>query len=342
MVASESGVMSSRTLRIGIAGCGHAARIHLDRLLALDGVQVVGCADTDPAAARGLADRAEAAGRGEVPVFADHADLLRECAPEALAIFTPHLAHYRPVMDALQADCHVFVEKPLSISAQEAADIVGVARGRGRKVGVGHQYRLLPSLREARRRLAEGAIGPLRLVIATLAQPWLSTHGGPENTWRFDPKVSGGGMLADAGDHLLDALLWSTGQPASEVAAFQGKVEPGVDLVTAAAIRLADGTPATLALSGVSPGTRFELEFYGEQGRLRVDERSLEEAPGEGPPRLVPLPEPDPAESIDGDFVRAVLSEAPLCCPAEQAIDTVRLLEAIARSAATGQIVRLS
>ena len=185
--------------------------------------------------------------------FADHRELLRQATPNALAIFTPHLAHYRLAMNALQAGCHVFIEKPLSTNVQEAVDIVGLALGRNRKVGVGHQYRLHPSLVEARRRLASGTIGPTRLVTATLAQPWLAMHGGTENSWRFDPKIAGGGILAEAGDHLIDALLWSTGQVAVEVAAIQQRLESGLDLVTAAALRLADGTPATLALSGISP-----------------------------------------------------------------------------------------
>ena len=73
-----------------------------------------------------------------------------EQPPDALAVFTPHLFHYKLTMDALQAGCHVFVEKPLSTNSQEAADIVNLARGRQLKVGVGHQYRLRPSLIEAR------------------------------------------------------------------------------------------------------------------------------------------------------------------------------------------------
>ena len=64
--------------------------------------------------------------------------------------------------------------------------------------------------------------------------------------------MAGGGILADAGDHLIDALLWTTGQAAVEAAALQSRLESGLDVVTAAAVRLADGTPATLAVSGVS------------------------------------------------------------------------------------------
>lgn len=327
--------------RVGITGCGHAARVHLERLLARPGVAVVGCADPDRAAAEALAARVVALGGAAPAVFADHRELLRQASPDALAIFTPHLAHYRIAMDALQAGCHVFIEKPLSTNLQEAVDIVGLARGRDRKVGVGHQYRLRPSLVEARRRLLGGGIGPVRLVTATLAQPWLAAHGGEENAWRFDPKITGGGVLADAGDHLIDALLWTTGQVAIEAAAVQARHDPGLDVVTAAAVRLADGTPATLAVSGVTPGSLFELNYHGEAGRLRVTDRTLEEETAGAPFHMVSLPA-EPSESVDDNFVAAVVADAPLCCPADQALDTVRLLEAITRSAATGQVVRLA
>jgi predicted dehydrogenase len=323
---------------MGVVGCGFAARVHLDRLLTLDGVRVVGCADSDPAAAEALAARVAQAG-GEAAAFADHRELLRQAAPEAVAVFTPHSAHYRPAMDALQAGCHVFVEKPLSTNLQEAVDIVGLARARGLKVGVGHQYRLRPSLAEARRRLAAGAVGPVRLVTATLALPWLASHSGAEHSWRFDPKTAGGGILADAGDHLIDGLLWTTGQTAVEASAVQARQEAGLDVVTAASVRLADGTPATLAVTGVTVGSLFELNYFGERGRLRVTDQTLVEE-RDGQP-IDTWAGGEPAESIDGNFVAALRTGAALCCPAEEALDTVRLLEAISRSAATGQTVRL-
>lgn len=328
-----------REVRIGIIGCGHAAKVHLGRLAAIEGVRVVGCADPDASCARAFADAAPAADGGAVPSFADHAELIRQVTPDALAVFTPHLAHYRPTIDGLQAGCDVFVEKPLSTNVQEAVDVVNVARARGRKVGVGHQFRLLPTIREARKRLADGAIGPVRLVVATLAQPWLASHRGGENSWRFDPKVAGGGILADAGDHLIDALLWTLDQSADTAAAIQSRLESGLDLVTAATIRLADGTPATLALAGDSSRSLFELTYFGERGRLRATEdRLFLDTDGvEGEVSGLPAP----IETIDGNFVAAVRGEAPLCCPAEEALGTVRLLEAIARSAATGQVVRL-
>src|SRR5262249_24581748 len=192
----------------------------------------------------------------------------------------------------------------------------GRGRGRNVKVGVGHHYRLSPSLVEVRRRLAAGAIGPVRLVTALLARPWLTTLGQAESTWRFDRKVAGGGILADVGDHLVDALIWTTGQVAREVAAVQNQWDPGIDLVTAAAVRLADGPPATLAISGISPGALFALEYFGELGRLRATDSTLEEERFGSPKHDVPLP--PPTQTIDGDFVAALTLETPLCCPADQ------------------------
>jgi len=84
--------MVTSVVRIGIVGCGMAARIRLDRFLALDGVSIAGCADPELQTARALADRTSLrTGAGPaatpVPAFADHRELLRQVAPDALAIF---------------------------------------------------------------------------------------------------------------------------------------------------------------------------------------------------------------------------------------------------------------
>lgn len=333
--------MADSLLRIGIAGCGQAARIHVERLLKAADVQIVGCADALRESADALAGTIAGKGGARPAVFDDFRSLL-DLRPDAVAIFTPHLGHYRQAMDALQSDIHVFIEKPLSTNTQEAADVVNLARGRKLKVGVGHQYRLRPSLVEARKRLAADAVGPLRLVTAALAEPWLARQQerGGESSWRFDPKLAGGGLLADAGDHLIDALLWTTGRTPLEVFAVQSRLPSGLDVVTAATIRLQEDVPATVALSGVSQGSLFELNFFGERGRIHATDSLLEIDQGDGSPaRRVELPEP--SESIDANFLAALRGLGPLCCSAEDALETVRLSEAVARSAATGQVVQL-
>ena len=333
--------MSSTTLRIGIAGCGPVARVHLERLLALNEVEIVGCSDPDIHAAEMLSARLPNRQDESRISFSDHRLLIQQYSPDAMAIFTPPLAHYRPAMDALQADCHVFIEEPLSTNLQEAVDIVGLARGRCRKVGVGQQYRLNPGLIEAKRLLAEGRIGPLRLIVATVTRASVAwSDPGSDESREIDQNFSGGGVLTEFGVHLLDALLWTTGQEAVKAAAFQTRLVSGIDVVTAALIRLADQTPVTLAISGTASTGLFELNYFGEDGRLRATDHSLELETSRTP--LTRLPLPEAVGSIDGNFVAAVLSGSLLCCPAEEAIATVRLLEALARSATTGEVVDLT
>jgi predicted dehydrogenase len=333
--------MANSLLRIGVAGCGQAARIHVERLLSDPDVRIVGVADAVRDSAEALAATI-AERQGEAPeVFEEFRGLLDQ-RPDAVAIFTPHLLHYRQAMDALQAGAHVFVEKPLSTNSQEAADIVSLARGRRLKVAVGHQYRLLPSLIEARTRLAADAVGPLRLVTATLAEPWLASQQerGGESSWRFDPRMSGGGLLADVGDQLVDALLWTTGRRALEVFAVQGRVAPGLDVVTAATIRLEGDVPATLALSGVSRGSLFELNYFGERGRLHATDAILEVDLGDGSP-VRRVETPGRPTSIDDVFLAALRGQGMPCCSAEDALETVRLSEAMSRSAVTGRVAPL-
>jgi predicted dehydrogenase len=81
------------------------------------------------------------------------------------------------------------------------------------------------------------------------------------------------------------------------------------------------------------------LTYYGEQGRLHATDQVLQEERSDTPQQDIPLPLPD--QTIDSNFVAALASGSPLCCSADEALETVRLLEAIRRSATTGQIVRI-
>jgi predicted dehydrogenase len=313
--------MATTGLKIGIIGCSPAAKDQADRLMAIDGVSIVGCTDADLSLARALAGQISAPS-GPVPAFEDHPGLLRQASPDALVISSPDHSHYRAAMDGLQAGCHLLLATPLSTNVQEAVDIVGLARARDLKVGVGHGFRHAASLIRAREILAEGSIGRLRLITSTLAMPWPTARGG---------------ILAELGIDWVDALLWSAGRSAEMVAAIRSSDEQGRDLVTSASIRLAGGVIASIAVSGVSHSA-FELAFHGEGGRLRVTDGSLLlEGDGEGRP--IPLPEA--VADLDANFVDAVRGGSPLRCPAAEALDAVRVLEAIARSAAIGQFVGL-
>lgn len=320
--------MALAGLRIGIVGCGLDATAHVDRLMAIEGVSIVGCADPDLSLARTLAGRIPAPFE-PVLAFEDHAELIRQASPEVLTISTPNRSHYRPAMDGLQAGCHLLLLTPPSTNVQETVDIVGLATARDRKVGIDHGFRRMSSLIRAREMLAGGEIGQLRLISSTLALPW------PHLDQSERP-----GILAELGCDWLDALLWTTGLSATTVAAIRTSDDEGRDLVASASIRLGRDVLASISISGVAHDLACEWTFHGERGRLRATDASLTLEKGEGEGRSIPLPEAD--LDVAGNFVAAIREGSPLHCPASEALDAVRLLEAIARSAAIGQFVGLA
>jgi predicted dehydrogenase len=85
---------------------------------------------------------------------------------------------------------------------------------------------------------------------------------------------------------------------------------------------------------------QFVVEYFGERGRLKITDQALEEQHSDEAARLIPLPAASP--SIEGDFVAGIAGLAQPSCSAREALESVRVLDAIARSAATGEIVRLT
>ena len=334
--------MKTSVVRIGIAGCGIAARIHLDRLLAFDGVAIVGCADPDPAAAAALADRASTGAPEKAARRSAHSPTIANYyrpSPPMPWRFSVRISALSPVHGCVAGGMSRFYrETPLHQPARGGRHRQPRPRTKFES-GSGPSISSVP---EPDRGPESDCQRDDRPVTAgdVHSRAALADHPDEEQkNWRQSEKLAAGGILADAGDHLIDALLWTTGQVAVEVAAIQSQTKPGIDLVTAAAIRLTDGTPVSLAVSGVSPGSLFALDYFGELGRLHVSDQTLEEERFDTPWHQVALPASN--QTIDGNFVAALANDSPLCCPADQALDTVRLLEAITRSAATGQIVRL-
>ena len=286
--------MSTRTLRIGIAGCGHAARVHLERLLALEGVARGRLRRPRPRR-RGGPGGAGAGAAGDVPPRRPSpttASCSASVAPDALAIFTPHLAAL-PAGDGRPPGRLPRVHREAALDQRAGG---GGHRRAGPRAGAvrsasGHQYRLRPSLIEARRRLADGAIGPLRLVTGVLAQPWLAdARRGRELRGGSTPRSPAGASWPTRATTCIDALLWTTARSPSRPRPMQCRLESGLDVVTAAAVRLADGTPATLAVSGVSAAALFELNYYGETGRPPGHRRRPRGADRRRPRAVVDLP----------------------------------------------------
>jgi predicted dehydrogenase len=189
---------------LGVVGLGTVAEPHIEAYLQLDCVEITGVAE--PCAQR----RDEVSGRYGFPSFESCAQLLAAAKPDIVCVLTPASTHREIVEESARAGAHVLCEKPMAHSLEDAVAMERSCRQHAVRFCYGSSYRHLPALLEARRLIAEGAIGSVRLLVEEVItgegessfQPLSATHypiGGP----------GGGGYgLVDHGIHMLDILPW--------------------------------------------------------------------------------------------------------------------------------------
>ncbi|NLW34520.1 Gfo/Idh/MocA family protein [Syntrophorhabdus aromaticivorans] len=124
-------------LRMVLVGAGHMGKIHVDKLASFADVHIAGIVDADAAMARDVAQKYG------VPWFGDYKELLGHV--EGIVIASPTETHYRIARDFLEAGSHVFIEKPIAKTREEAAELVDLARKAKRVLQIGHLERFNPA-----------------------------------------------------------------------------------------------------------------------------------------------------------------------------------------------------
>ena len=197
--------MSAR--RIGLVGCGDVSVVHFEAIRDIEGLELVGVADTDPEA---LARATEATG---VPGFASTQELIDAVKPDAVHVTTPHDEHIDPTLTALAAGVHVLQEKPLAHTLEEGQRLVDAVENAGPdapKVGICFQNRYNLASERLHEMLASGELGAVRGAWASVV--WTrSADYYRAKPWRGTWANSGGGLLINQAIHTLDLVQWLLG-----------------------------------------------------------------------------------------------------------------------------------
>ena len=143
-------------MRVGVIGCGNVSGSHIPPILRQTGVEIVGVADTDEERAREIAHRF-----GIRYVFRDAAAMLRERRPDVVHVLTPTQSHKELSIQAMEAGCHVLVEKPMAVSVSEADEMIAASRRHGVTLGVCHNLLFVPVVMEAQELAATGVLGTI-------------------------------------------------------------------------------------------------------------------------------------------------------------------------------------
>lgn len=257
---------TQRTLRIALIGCGQIADAHLQEIAKLRCASVVAVCDVY----RDLAYQA-AARFGNPAIYDDHRRMLDEVQPDVVHVTTPAHTHHRLAIEALQAGCHVYVEKPLALDTADVDEIIAAAEAADRLVCVGHDQLFDPAWLECRRRIDAGEIGRVRHVESVLGYPLSGQFGAlveaDESHW---VRQLPGGLFHNTISHPLYRIteLLNDESPVIDAQWFAcGKHEFPTEL--RAHLRGRDVTGSLLFDTGIEP--QRITRIYGARGSLTVD-----------------------------------------------------------------------
>ena len=258
------------TLRVAIVGCGKAAENHVAETKKLSNVSVVAACDSEPLMAEQFALR-----HGVHAHYSDLQALLNEQSPDVVHIATPPQSHVQLALMAIDAGCHLFLEKPFAETGEQAAEIIHRAQCAGRKLTVGWTYYFDPTLRAVRELLAKGALGDPVHLDAFLAYDLHGMFGAAvidEPThWVHDLK---GKLVQNNLDHVLSLLVdfFSDDSLALNVLAWHATDSPYPDLVDEVRFVLREEQiSAQVAFSCRARPAGHFLTIAGTRGTVHLD-----------------------------------------------------------------------
>lgn len=199
-------------MRLLILGTGSMANNHAGHFAEVDGVEMVGAVDVDPARVKAFADKHKIAN-----TFSSLDEAIAWGKFDAVANVTPDRAHYPTTMQLIKAGKHQFCEKPLAENYALACEMADAAEKAGLINMVNLTYRNVAPLQKAREMVLTGQIGSVKHVEASYLQSWLiSRQWGDWRTesqwlWRLSTVHGSNGVLGDIGIHILDFASYGAG-----------------------------------------------------------------------------------------------------------------------------------
>lgn len=295
-------------------------------------------------ASRDLAKAQAAATSLGIPtVYGSYEELLADPNIDAIYNPLPNQLHVPLTIKAAEAGKHVLCEKPLSLTVAEAKTLLAVRARTGVKIGEAFMVRTAPQWLRLRELLAEGRIGTLRSVAGFFSY----FNDDPSNI--RNQVDCGGGALMDIGCYLIQASRYAFGEePNRVVASIDRDPKMHTDRLTSALLDFPGGQAIFTCSTQLVPYQR--VHFFGTRGRIEIEIPF--NAPPDKPTRLFiddgsdlsgggivteTFPTCD-QYTLQGDaFSKAVLENAEVPVPLEEAIKNMAVIEAIFNSAKSGQ-----
>lgn len=194
-----------------------------------------------------------------------------------VTIVTPNFLHFAPAKLALEKGFDVVVEKPMTVSVEEAKELQETVERTGRTLCLTHTYSGYPMVKQAKAMVKEGHFGKIRKIVVEYPQGWLSRlterEGNAGAAWRADPKRSGKSLvMGDIGTHAAHLAEYVSGLKIQELCADLTTFVEGrlLDDDGSVLLRFENGAKGVLMASQISAGEEnaVRIRIYGEKGGL--------------------------------------------------------------------------
>jgi scyllo-inositol 2-dehydrogenase (NADP+) len=270
-------------------------------------------------------------------------ELLADPAVELVVVAAPNAVHHELAAAALRAGRHVVVDKPFTLSAADADELIALAEATDRRLSVFHNRRWDGDFLTVRRGVEAGVLGE----VASFVSRYDRFRPVPKGSWK-EEAVAGSGLLWDLGPHLIDQAMVLFGPPRT-VWADLGVQRPGVEAVDYVHLVLGYGRLRAVLHAAMlvrDPGPRFEV--HGDRGSLvtwGLDQPEVratltgEVAGLEQQGRLEGVP--TAYGSFYAAMAAAVAGEGPVPVAPTDARATVAVIEHALTSAREGRVVEV-
>ncbi|HUP23744.1 MAG TPA: Gfo/Idh/MocA family oxidoreductase [Thermoanaerobaculia bacterium] len=322
-----------------VVGCGSIGTRHLANLHSLAAGPIAIC-DVEPNRLAACREMASAA-------FDDFQRALAELEPELVLVCTPPTTHLPVVRKALEADCHVFVEKPISHDLEGVEEIIELAKRRRRVVQVGYNLRFHPGIRKLRSLLGAGEIGGALWAYAEFGQYLPDWRPAEDYRQSYTAtRKEGGGILLDA-SHEIDYVTWLLGPP-RELVCFAdriGGLDIDVEDSATLLLRFPEGVRADIHLDMLQRSYSRSCKIVGTEGTLAWDysAATVTLTRSDSEPRVYESSS-DPAEMYRLElehFLASIAADAPQSPSLDDAKSVLEIVIAAKESAGSGRVVHL-
>ena len=232
-------------LRIGIFGVGHLGKFHLNNWKEISGVELVGFYDPDDDNAAAVSEKYQ------LPRFLDPDALINSC--DAIDVVAPTNFHFEWCERAIKKGRHVFVEKPLANTMEEARQLVKLTNESGVKLQVGHVERFNPAFIA----LKDAELHPMFIEVHRLAQ--------------FNPRGTEVSVILDLMIHDIDIILSIVKSDVKNISASGVAVLTETPDIANVRIEFHNGCVANLTSSRISMKKMRKMRIFQKDAYLGID-----------------------------------------------------------------------